>query len=149
MAEPLLDLSDISHFLCESAWIKARSEQHTSLTVPKFPTASLSPAPLRGTGSPFRLWPELHPAAPLQLQLPFAVKRLTPTRPLSFREAKEPSLDLAADEYSGMDRGPFEPSGSYRAPRLSRVRGEPGEDPERNTHLALRCYGRSLTGPLH
>ena len=34
------------------------------------------------------LWRELHPAAPLQLQLPFAVTRCTPTRQLSLREAK-------------------------------------------------------------
>jgi hypothetical protein len=39
-----------------------------------------------------RLWRELHPAAPLQLQLPFAVTSCTPTRQLSLREAKEPRI---------------------------------------------------------
>jgi len=55
-----------------------------------------------------RLWRELHPAVPLQLQLPFAVTSCTPTRELSLREAKEPSLDLAADEASDMDQRLFD-----------------------------------------
>ena len=44
------------------------------------------------------LWRELHPAAPLQLQLPFAVTSDFPTRPLGLREGQEPSFDLLAYE---------------------------------------------------
>ena len=54
------------------------------------------------------LWREQHPAVPLQLQLPFAVTSCTPTRQLSLREAKEPSLDLAADEASDTDQRLFD-----------------------------------------
>jgi hypothetical protein len=54
------------------------------------------------------LWRELHPAAPLQLQLPFAVTSCTPTRQLSLREAKEPRLALAADEASDTDQRLFD-----------------------------------------
>jgi hypothetical protein len=54
------------------------------------------------------LWRELHPAAPLQLQLPFAVTRCTPTRQSSLREAKEPSLDIAVDEASDTGQRVFD-----------------------------------------
>jgi hypothetical protein len=54
------------------------------------------------------LWRELHPAAPLQLQLPFAVTSGTPTRQLSLREAKQPSPDLAANEASDTDQSLFD-----------------------------------------
>lgn len=50
------------------------------------------------------LWRELHPAVPLQLQLPFAVTSGTPTRPLRLQEGQEPSLDLLADESGETDQ---------------------------------------------
>ena len=53
------------------------------------------------------LWRELHPSAPLQLQLPFAVTSDIPTRPLRLREGPEPSLDLHADESGDMDQRLF------------------------------------------
>ena len=82
-----------------------------------------------------RLWCELHPAAPLQLQLPFAVTSRTPTRQLSLREAKEPSLDEAATRTKllfGVGR------------LLAGIPIEPGQEKgwrgtENNTHLILRC----------
>jgi hypothetical protein len=69
------------------------------------------------------LWRELHPAAPLQLQLPFAVTSRTPTRQLSSREAKEPSLDLAADEASDTDQRLFD-----IAPFLAGMPIKPGQE---------------------
>ena len=86
-----------------------------------------------------RLWRELHPAAPLQLQLPLAVTSGTPTRQLSLREAKEPSLDLAADEASDTDQRLFDV-----ARLLAGMPIKPGQEKgwrgtERNKHLILRC----------
>ena len=86
-----------------------------------------------------RLWRELHPAAPLQLQLPFAVTSCTPTRQLRLREAKDPILDLAADEASDTDQRLFDV-----ARFLAGIPIEPGQEKgwrgtERNTHLILRC----------
>jgi hypothetical protein len=63
-----------------------------------------------------RLWRELHPTAPLQLQLPFAVTSCTPTRQLSLLEAKEPSLDLAANEASDTHQRLFDVARSYWHP---------------------------------
>ena len=93
------------------------------------------------------LWRELHPAAPLQLQLPFAVTSCTPTRQLSLREAKEPNLDLAADEASDTDQRLFDV-----ARLLAGMPIKPGQEKgwrgsERNTHL-IPMYRRSLTVTL-
>ena len=44
------------------------------------------------------LWRELHPAVPLQLQLPFAANRDIAARPSRMREGQERSFDLLADE---------------------------------------------------
>jgi hypothetical protein len=76
------------------------------------------------------LWRELHPAAPLQLQLPFAVTSCTPTRQLSLREAKEPSPDLAANEASETDQRLFGVARLLAACRLSRGRRRAGGDPK-------------------
>jgi hypothetical protein len=46
-------------------------------------------------GALLELWRELHPAAPLQMQLPIAVTSCTPTRQWSLREKKEPWIDIA------------------------------------------------------
>jgi len=51
-----------------------------------------------------KVWRELHPAVPLQLQLPFVVTSGTPTRPLRLQEGQEPSLDLLADESGETDQ---------------------------------------------
>jgi hypothetical protein len=49
------------------------------------------------------LWRELHPDAPLQLQLPFAVPSNIPTGPLRL-----PSLDLLAEEFGDTDQRLFD-----------------------------------------
>jgi hypothetical protein len=82
-----------------------------------------------------RLWRELHPAAPLQLQLPFAVTRCTPTRQLSLREAKEPSLDEAATRTKLL----FGVARLLAGMPIKPGQEEAGGGSERNTHLMLRC----------
>jgi len=54
------------------------------------------------------LWRELHPAVPLQLQLPFAAKSDIAARPSRLREVQEASLDLLADAYGDTDHRPFD-----------------------------------------
>jgi hypothetical protein len=54
------------------------------------------------------LWRELHPDAPLQLQLPFAATSDIPVRPSRWREVQEPSLDLLADESGDTDQRLFD-----------------------------------------
>jgi hypothetical protein len=63
------------------------------------------------------LWRELHPDAPLQLQLPFAVTSDIPTRQLRLREGQEPSLDILGDESRDTDQRLFDTARFLRLDR--------------------------------
>ena len=69
------------------------------------------------------LWRELHPDAPLQLQLPFAVPSNIPTGPLRLREGPAPGLDLLAEEFGDTDQRLFD-----TARFLAGIPVKPGEE---------------------
>jgi hypothetical protein len=62
------------------------------------------------------LWRELHPSAPLQLQLPLAMTNYTSTKQSRLREAKESSQDLAAVSLADMNLRLFNRRSLARTP---------------------------------
>jgi hypothetical protein len=66
------------------------------------------------------LWRELHPAVPLQLQLPFAANSDIAARPSRLREVPARSLDLLADA-SGDTEHLFDTRAFHMTSRLSRA----------------------------